>query len=245
MASPESATEELHAVIELGSIDSQRLIDGVGQRTQPPLKSLSSAQMESLSALCDTFLPSINVSNGTTIDDDSLATFYRTSATMAGTQHRVEELIMVKLQHPKLFLMRLTLWFLSTWIGTLILCGRASLSSHFPYFQRFSKVSQQKREEIVHSWSVSFIYLLRMFFLSAKFLILLTFFTQVYVHATLVFVFVFVLFYFFCDRVVPKNVETKKYRVRDQHKNIYIYIFCLFLVIFFYNLYKKKNFRLV
>ncbi|CAL5431924.1 unnamed protein product [Camellia sinensis] len=90
MASPESATEELHAVIELGSIDSQRLIDGVGQRTQPPLKSLSSAQMESLSALCDTFLPSINVSNGTTIDDDSLATFYRTSASMAGTQHRFD-----------------------------------------------------------------------------------------------------------------------------------------------------------
>ncbi|KAI7995047.1 Long-chain-alcohol oxidase FAO4A [Camellia lanceoleosa] len=180
-SSPESAREELHAVIELGSIDSQRLIDGVGggERTQPPSKSLSSAQMESLSALCDTFLPSINVSNGTTIDDDSLATFYRTSASMAGTQHQVEELIMVKLQHPKLFLMRLTLWLLSTWIGTLILCGRASLSSHFPYFQRFSKVSQQKREEIVYSWSVSFIYLQRMFFLSLKFLILLTFFTQI------------------------------------------------------------------
>ncbi|KAK3015244.1 hypothetical protein RJ639_007116, partial [Escallonia herrerae] len=57
-----------------------------------------------------------------------------------------------RMQHPKLILVRITLWLLSTWIGTFIVCGRASLSSHFPYFQKFCKLSLQKREETVLSW---------------------------------------------------------------------------------------------
>ena len=87
-----------------------------------------------------------------------------------------------RMQHPKLFLARLVLWLLSTWIGTLIVCGRPSLSTHFPYFQWFAKVSPKKREEILMSWSLSYFSLLRMLFISLKFLILLVFFTQVYIH---------------------------------------------------------------
>ncbi|KAA8521063.1 hypothetical protein F0562_011784 [Nyssa sinensis] len=82
--------EEDHTVIQLGSIDSQRLLTQYAE-TKIYLNSLSSRQMESLSALCDTFLPSINISNHD-IDDPSVATFYRTSASMAGTPQRVNEM---------------------------------------------------------------------------------------------------------------------------------------------------------
>ncbi|KAA8528004.1 hypothetical protein F0562_035127 [Nyssa sinensis] len=166
-----------HTVIQLAAIDSQRLLPAEAD-TQIYPNSLSSRQMESLTALCDTFLQPINVSCTDTIDD-SVATFFRTSASMAGTPQRIGGLISGRLQHPKLSLNRFTLWFLSTWIGTLILCGRASLTSHFPYFQRISQVSPRKREEIVLSWSQSYFSLLRMLFTALKFVTLLVFFTQV------------------------------------------------------------------
>lgn len=84
-----------------------------------------------------------------------------------------------KLKHPKLWLLRLTLWMLSTCIGTFILCGMRSLRSSFPYMQSFSQLSQQRREDIMRSWSLSYFSLIRMAFNTLKFLILLVFFTQV------------------------------------------------------------------
>ncbi|KAM1419854.1 hypothetical protein EV2_023800 [Malus domestica] len=134
--------------------------------------------MESLTAICDTFLPFIDVSDATTANA-SLIAFYRTSASLAGTPQRVGGLISVRLKHPKLWLMRLALWLLSTWLGRFILCGRGSLPSQFPYLQSFPQVSQQNREEIVLSCSLSYFSLLRMVFKTMKLLTLLIFFTQV------------------------------------------------------------------
>lgn len=88
-------------------------------------------------------------------------------------------MMLFKTEHPKQILVRLTLWFLSTWIGTLVLCGRASLSNHFPYVQKFSKVLPKKREEILVSWSLSYFLLLRMFFRALKLVVPLAFFTHV------------------------------------------------------------------
>ncbi|OAY29951.1 long-chain-alcohol oxidase FAO4A [Manihot esculenta] len=138
--------------------------------------SLSSPQMDSLSALCDTLLPS---SPSVNITDASLARFFQSSASMAGTPHRVGGLISERLKHPKKWLIELALWMLSTWIGTFILCGLSSISLHFPYFQTFSQLPLHKREQILHSWSLSFFYPLRMLFKAIKLLTLIVFFSQV------------------------------------------------------------------
>ncbi|XP_022976709.1 long-chain-alcohol oxidase FAO4A [Cucurbita maxima] len=135
--------------------------------------SLSAAEMESLAALCETFLPSVAATDG------SASEFFETSASAAGTSERVGGMIKERVRHPKKWLMRMSLWMLSTWYGTYILCGNGSLSNHFPYFQRFSKVSQKKREQVVVSWSLSYFLLLRMFFRTIKILSHLAFFTQV------------------------------------------------------------------
>lgn len=50
--------------------------------------SLSSREMESLVALCDTFLPSIDILNDR-VADDSLVKLYQTSASMIGIPHQV------------------------------------------------------------------------------------------------------------------------------------------------------------
>ncbi|KAL8226754.1 hypothetical protein R6Q57_016586 [Mikania cordata] len=138
---------------------------------------LSSREMESLVAICDTFFPSTDVCKDRVVDD-SLAQLYHTSASMNGIPNLVAMIMLLKSEHPKQFLVRLTLWFLSTWIGTLVLCGKACLSNQFPYVQKFSKVSAKKREEILISWSLSYFFLLRMLFRGLKTVVPLAYFTQ-------------------------------------------------------------------
>lgn len=88
-------------------------------------------------------------------------------------------LISEKLKHPSTWLFLLTLWLLSTWFGTFILCGMASLSMKFPFFHSYPDLSPEKRQKILKSWSLSYFRLLRMFFRTIKLLTLLSFFTQV------------------------------------------------------------------
>ncbi|KAF2315919.1 hypothetical protein GH714_040714 [Hevea brasiliensis] len=137
-------------------------------------KSISSAEMKSLTAICDTFLPSTSIKTS----DESFARFFQTSASMAGIPQRVGEVIATR-KHPKKRLIRLALWMLSRRIGTFILCGLPSISIHFPYFQTFSQLPLHKREQILHSWSLSFFYLIRMAFKTIKLLALFFFFSQV------------------------------------------------------------------
>ncbi|KAJ8774069.1 hypothetical protein K2173_009500 [Erythroxylum novogranatense] len=172
-------------VVDLGNIDPQRLFlegeyDDHQVRHKPPfyISSLSPSQMESLAAVCDAFLPSVDVPANTAVDD-SVATFYRSSASMAGTPERVGGLMSERLKHPKKWLIMLVLWLLSTRLGTLMLCGPNSITGHFPYFQSFPQLPQKKREEILIFWKFNFIYLLRMLFKAMKLLCVLVYFSQV------------------------------------------------------------------
>nr|KYP33693.1 putative GMC-type oxidoreductase Rv0492c/MT0511/MT0512 family [Cajanus cajan] len=133
--------------------------------------------MKSLVALCDTIVPSID-NNLVASLHEPVANFYRTSSSMAGTPHHLGILISEKMKHPRTWLLLLTLWLLSTWFGTFILCGMASLSTKFPFFQSFPDMSLQKRQKVMQSWSLSYFRLLRMLFRTIKLLTLLVFFTQ-------------------------------------------------------------------
>ncbi|RDX72990.1 Long-chain-alcohol oxidase FAO4A, partial [Mucuna pruriens] len=169
-----------HTVVELGSIDTQRLLLSGGEREkrlQTLTNSLSPRQMKSLSALCDTILPSLSVNNIDT-SDQSLTNFYQTSASMAGTPERFGGWISEKLKHPMTGLLKLVLWLLSTWFGTLIFCGVACLSTRFPFIHSYPELSMDKRQEIMRSWSLSYIRHYKMLFRTVKLLTLLIFFSQ-------------------------------------------------------------------
>ncbi|KAF9624894.1 hypothetical protein IFM89_015516 [Coptis chinensis] len=154
-------------------INSHRLLRG-GKPPSP--NTLSPRQMESLVAICDTFMPSIDMHD---TGDEDLRRFYMTSASMIGVPEHYGGYVCGKLKNPNLGLLFLALWLLSTWYGTFFICGTASLSNRFPYFQRFSMVSQKRREEIVVSWSMSYFSILKMLYKSLKFLISRIFFTLV------------------------------------------------------------------
>ncbi|KAI4303452.1 hypothetical protein MLD38_039080 [Melastoma candidum] len=139
---------------------------------------LTPRQMESLTALCNTFLPPLEPPSRVAADE-AIAKFYRTSASMTGAPELLGGLVSQRMEHPKLWLMKLTLWLLSTWIGTFILCGLKSMSREFPYFRSFPQLPLKRREEIIMSWSNSGIIQLRMFARAMKLLALLTFFTLV------------------------------------------------------------------
>ncbi|KAJ0967962.1 hypothetical protein J5N97_024879 [Dioscorea zingiberensis] len=137
---------------------------------------ISKREEDSLTALCDALLPSMDVPN---TNYEALSDFYSTSVPKAGTTDLIGGLLSGGLQHPAIPMLRLALWLLSTWYGTLIMCGRASLSDSFPYFQKFSDVELGKRQQILLSWSLSRFPLMRMFFKSLKFITMRLFFSQV------------------------------------------------------------------
>ncbi|KAL9177224.1 hypothetical protein ABFS82_01G045400 [Erythranthe guttata] len=144
------------------------------EKTKKKKNAYSAALMEELTAVCDTFLPSIHLS-----DHHRHHQFYQTSASMTQTPHHLAELLGEKIKHPKIYLSRLALFSLSTRLGTFILCGRKSLSEKFPYLQRFSRVLPHKREQILLSWSESCFSLLRILYAGLKIFTLLVFFTLV------------------------------------------------------------------
>lgn len=97
-ASKANGKQDKHmTVIEVGNVDEIQVINdlvGGGDHhhrdyySLPYVNSLSSWEMDSLTALCDTFLPSIDVTDDVTTDD-SVIKFYATCASMAGTPERV------------------------------------------------------------------------------------------------------------------------------------------------------------
>ncbi|KAL6008628.1 hypothetical protein ACLOJK_034142 [Asimina triloba] len=137
---------------------------------------LSPRQMSSLNAVCDALLPSIHLQHP---ENEHVRDFYATSATMAGTPQLLGSFLSGRLVHPAMGLLRLALWLLSTWYGTLLACGTASITREFPYVKSFPELTQERREQILLSWSLSSSPFHRMFFKCIKFVTLRVFFSQV------------------------------------------------------------------
>ncbi|XP_072963420.1 long-chain-alcohol oxidase FAO4A [Typha angustifolia] len=168
--------QEMKFHVDLGTIDYFHDKEAFALSGRPrPVNRLTAREMDSLTAISDTLLPSIDVPN---CQDHSIRTFYNTSASMIGTPEIVGAYISGRIRHVLLWQLRLALWLLSTWYGTFMLCGWRSLSPRFPYFQKLSCVHVKQREQIIISWSLSSIYFLRQLFKAFKSLILLVYFTQ-------------------------------------------------------------------
>ncbi|KAL8139366.1 hypothetical protein V2J09_005387 [Rumex salicifolius] len=166
-------------IIDLGSIDSKSLLmeGGEDSKTEPGrrrfVNKLSERQMESLTALCDTFLPSLDVPNGVVPVDEPTLRFFKASAATTRTPDHVGGLISENLVYHQALGIKIALFLLSTWMGTLIFAGFSGR------FHRFSGLQLKTRQQIILSWSSSPNFLFRILFFGVKALILLSFFTQV------------------------------------------------------------------
>jgi hypothetical protein len=68
---------------------------------------------------------------------------------------QIAGLLGVLLKPKLLSAVRLFLWLLSTRIGTVMLGGKAGMSSQFPYFQTFSCLPRCQQERVLRQWSLS------------------------------------------------------------------------------------------
>lgn len=79
-----------------------------------------------------------------------------------------------------LVLVKIVLWLLSTRLGTLVLCGTLSLHRGFPFINKFSDMSLDKREEVLKRWTKGKCFkTLRMVFLMVKIICFFVFFSMV------------------------------------------------------------------
>ncbi|KAL3702517.1 hypothetical protein R1sor_020539 [Riccia sorocarpa] len=133
---------------------------------QPPLPhKFSSRQMRALAALCDTLVPSLPF-EATRLDQncdefasksklDDVTAFYRLGAVEAGIPELVAGMFTFRLKSGQLFMLSLALWLLSSYLGTLIMCGFPCLSWRFPFIHPFYDISLEKREKVLRGWSRS------------------------------------------------------------------------------------------
>lgn len=93
---------------------------------------------------------------------------------------QVAELAMKRGFLEGVILVRALLRILSTRVGTSLLCGALCFSKKWPYINKFSNISVEKREEVIQKWfKHRFLTPIRLPFVLLKFLCLYVFFTLV------------------------------------------------------------------
>ncbi|KAL6564494.1 long chain fatty acid oxidase [Orobanche minor] len=129
----------------------------------------SFSQIQSLTAICHTLIPPFQLCGGDDNDD-----FYKSSG-----PDEVAELMAGRSVPEAMFLMRLVLTFLSSRLGTLLLCGRICFDWKWPFLHSFTELPLKKREAILQKWSKETILLpLRMSFFMLKAICLFVFFSR-------------------------------------------------------------------
>ncbi|ONK70749.1 uncharacterized protein A4U43_C04F1130 [Asparagus officinalis] len=147
----------------------------------------SRSQITSMAAMCEALVPSlpveaVHVSAGKgDPPSKTLQAFYLASASQAPIPDEVAELLVKRGTKEGIFLVRLILWLLGTRLGTLLLCGSSlSLRREFPFINKFSEMTVDKREAVLKRWSreKSFVFL-RLTFLMVKSFCLFVFYSMV------------------------------------------------------------------
>ncbi|GLJ45661.1 hypothetical protein SUGI_0961070 [Cryptomeria japonica] len=113
----------------------------------------SSGEIESLAALCDTFIPALHCYGDSKAEDAH--DFRRISGSQFGVPDYIAGMVTMHFPRAAVLMVRLVLLCLYTRLGTLLLCGRASLSkaSPFLHLQNFAAIPPDVREKIVLQWS--------------------------------------------------------------------------------------------
>ncbi|XP_043692005.1 long-chain-alcohol oxidase FAO2-like [Telopea speciosissima] len=156
-----------------------------GRRVHSYSHGLSSSQIESLSAICEAFVPPVpsedplHVGSKEVPSTKTVQSFFNASASQNPIPDEVAEIFVKRGSSDAVGLVRIVLWVLSTRLGTLFLCGMLCLGSKWPFIHKFSEISLQKRELILKKWSTEkFLVPLRGVFLITKIFCLYTFFSR-------------------------------------------------------------------
>ncbi|CAI0434535.1 unnamed protein product [Linum tenue] len=152
---------------------------------------LSSGQIQSLSALCEAFIPPLPPPDQKNIinqeipverQQEALASFYGASGSQSPIPDEVAELIVRRGLPEAVLVVKLVLKLLSSRLGTLLLCGFCSLDWKWPFMLSFSEIPLERREQILQKWrgeKRKMLTPLRVVFAVIKIFSLFVFFTRI------------------------------------------------------------------
>ncbi|KAF9606919.1 hypothetical protein IFM89_029518 [Coptis chinensis] len=146
---------------------------------------LSSYELISLASICEAFIPpipldSLHVNDGKyDPPNKSLEYFFLSSGSDDSVPDEVAERMVKACLPEAVFLVRWTLRFLSTRLGTLFLCGFICLGGDFPFIKNYSDMSLENREKVLQKWSKEKeLRIFRVVFVILKMFCLFTFFSR-------------------------------------------------------------------
>ncbi|KAK1379768.1 Long-chain-alcohol oxidase [Heracleum sosnowskyi] len=140
--------------------------------------------LQTLASICEVFLPpvpknSVPFSSKGDRTDQHIQSFLESSGSDNFVPEEVAEVLMKKGFLEAVLVVRLVVRILSTRLGTFLLCGFLCVDNKWPYLNKFSSLSLQKREQVVQKWYKNWLLTpIRLGFIFIKFLSLLIFFSQ-------------------------------------------------------------------
>ncbi|KAL3507608.1 hypothetical protein ACH5RR_032990 [Cinchona calisaya] len=142
--------------------------------------------MEALTSICEAFLPPLSLENSQEIIgkdgqiNKAIQSFFQSSGSQYPIPDEIAELTTKRGFLEGVILVRALLIILSTRLGTLLLCGVLCFGKKWPFINKFSKISVEKREKVIQKWfRHRFLTPIRLPFVFIKILSLYVFFTQV------------------------------------------------------------------
>ncbi|CAE5968537.1 unnamed protein product [Arabidopsis arenosa] len=169
------------------------------------LRDITEAEMESLASFCEAVLPPVSPppeevsgEGDNHRNKEALRSFYSTSGSQTPVLRQSIELITKRGTIEAYLATRLILFLLATRLGTLLICGTECLVSRWPFVEKFSELSLEKRERVLQKQ-------FRNWFLTP-------------IRAAFVYIKVAFLFCFF-SRVTP-NGENQAWEAIGYHVNL-------------------------
>ncbi|PON34186.1 Long-chain-alcohol oxidase [Trema orientale] len=157
-----------------------------GRRETSYSHGFSSAQIQSLAAICEALIPPLpleNLNNGNPVGK-SLHSFYQASGSQYPIPDEVAQMAVTRAQPQAVTLVSTVLKILSFRLGTLLLCGHLCLDWKWPLIYKFCEMPLEKREEILKKWSKQKRLIpLRLVFVLIKLFCFYTFFSRVDEHS--------------------------------------------------------------
>ncbi|XP_007050220.2 PREDICTED: long-chain-alcohol oxidase FAO2 [Theobroma cacao] len=115
----------------------------------------SSAQIQSLAAICETFVPPLPLDDKFDDKQNSAAldAFHKASGAEPPFPDEVADFLMKRGQPKAVSFAKLVLTLVSFRLGTLLLCGWDCCDWKWPFIHKFSEIPVERREKILIKWS--------------------------------------------------------------------------------------------
>ncbi|KAI3787843.1 hypothetical protein L2E82_00305 [Cichorium intybus] len=149
-----------------------------GRRSDKYSHGFSYSQIQSLAAICETFIPPIAPPPNSS-PNQSLCSFYSATGSHPPFPQEIAERMVKRYPPEAVFLVKLVLMLLSSKLGTLLICGSVCFDTKWPFIHSFPDMNLNKREKILQKWSSTYSSFipLRLVFLVLKLMIFYIFFS--------------------------------------------------------------------